>query len=155
MGIVEGALGNILGDVVQKLLGIQKEITLVKTRFEPTRYHQTFADTIKYSDHYRPDAPTWVYTIDSIHPRTIRELNLIFEEDVDDIAHKPYVEITIDGTTVLTTLGGNPYMSGFPAINFRNGKLVRRDSRIEVRLWNKGEGSGPYYASIFFALGEV
>ena len=155
MGIIEGAAGNILGDVVQKLLGIQKEITTVRNRFEATRYHQTFTDTIKYSDHHRQDAPTWLFTIDSKLPRTVREINLLFESDVDDTTHKPYVEITIDDTTVLTTLGGNPYKKGFPAINFRNGKLVRRESRIEVRIWNKGSGSGPYYASVFFSMGEV
>jgi len=156
LGLIEGAAANILGDIVQKLLGIQKEITMVKTRFEATRYHQTFADTIEYSGQYRDDAPTWVYTVDSIEPRTIRELNVIFEDEITDDTHKPHIEIVIDHTTVLTTLGGNPYKKGFPSINFRNGKLVRRDTRIEVWIWNKGtDHATKRKASIFFALGEV
>lgn len=155
MAIIEAAAGNILGDVVQKLLGIKSEIEKVNVRFQPTRYHQVFTDSFTYSDNIRPQVPTWKYRIDSKHPRTVRDINVLFEDDVDASAHKPYLAIEIDNSPVLETLGGNPYRKGFPAINFRNGKVVRRESEIKIFAWNQGDGAGPYTASVFFTLGEV
>ena len=151
---------NVMADVAANIIsGVGKKIDQMRVRFDPTKYHQSFADTFQYSGQYRQTAPIWRYEIDSTMPKVLRDIQIFFQDDID-ATNYPRVEVTVDGGVVFETVGDksrSPFTkTRGVSIDFRNGKAIKNRSAIEVRVWNAGTGhADKKTAAIFWTLGDV
>lgn len=153
-------LTNVLADVTANIVsGVGDRIDKVRVRFEPTKYHQSFADTFTYTGQYRQTDPVWRYEIDSTIPKVLRDIQIYFQDDID-ATNYPRVEVTVDGGVVFQTVGKttrSPFTkTRGVSIDFRNGKSIKNRSAIDVRVWNAGTGhASAKAAAIFWTLGDV
>ena len=153
-------LENVLADVTANIIsGVGKSVEKMRVRFEPTRYHQSFADTFTYEGNMRPTYPTYEHVIESTIPKVLRGLQIFFQDDID-ATNMPRVEVTVDNGVVFETIGKttrSPFTQTRGVdISFHNGKRIARNSVIAVRVWNTGTGHATEKtAAIFWTLGDV
>lgn len=160
MAIGADFIANLAADVAANVVtGVGKQIDLMRVRFAPTKYHQSFADAFTYQGNTRPLEATYKYTIESRVPKVLRELQIYFQDTID-ATNRPRVEITVDDGVVFQTIGSedrSPFTQTKGVdISFHNGKSVKQNSEILVRIWNVGTGhADAKNAAIFWALGDV
>lgn len=160
MAIGTEFLTNVLADVTANIVsGVGKTVERMRVRFEPTKYHQSFADTFQYEGQYRPTNPTYRYEIDSSLPKVLRSLQIFFQDDID-ATNMPRIEVTVDDGVVFQTIGTakrSPFTGTRGVdISFHNGKQIANRSAIEVRAWNAGtDHATKKDAAIFWTMGDV
>lgn len=152
-------IANLAADIVANIVsGVGDKLEFMRVKWAPTKYHQSFADTLEYSGNTRPLEATYLYRIDSRVPRVLRELQIFFQDTID-ATNRPRVEVTVDQGVVFQTIGSearSPFTQTKGVdISFQNGKHIAQNSTIEVRIWNVGTGhADKKVAAIFWVLGD-